>query len=163
MVLAKMRETVESYLGGVITNAVVTVPAHFNGSQRQATKETGAICGLNILRIVSESAAAAIACGLDRKSTGEREVLIFDLSGGTFDVTLVTIEVNIIEVKATAGDVHLGGENFNNRLVNHFATEFRRRSNDDISNPRALRRLRTACERAKRILSFIISTAIEID
>ena len=164
MVLTKMRETAESYLGGSITNAVVTVPAYFNDSQRQATKDAGTICGLNVLRIINEPTAAAIAYGLDKKTVGERNVLIFDLGGGTFDVSLLTIEEGIFEVKATAGDTHLGGEDFDNRLVNHFVQEFKRKNKKDLSsNPRALRRLRTACERAKRTLSSAASTSIEID
>ncbi|KAF9645117.1 heat shock cognate 70 [Thelephora ganbajun] len=164
MVLTKMRETAESYLGINITNAVVTVPAYFNDSQRQATKDAGTICGLNVLRIINEPTAAAIAYGLDKKTTGERNVLIFDLGGGTFDVSLLTIEEGIFEVKATAGDTHLGGEDFDNRLVNHFVQEFKRKNKKDLSsNPRALRRLRTACERAKRTLSSAASTSIEID
>ncbi|KAF9791203.1 heat shock cognate 70 [Thelephora terrestris] len=164
MVLTKMRETAESYLGTAITNAVVTVPAYFNDSQRQATKDAGTICGLNVLRIINEPTAAAIAYGLDKKTQGERNVLIFDLGGGTFDVSLLTIEEGIFEVKATAGDTHLGGEDFDNRLVNHFVQEFKRKNKKDLSsNPRALRRLRTACERAKRTLSSAASTSIEID
>uniref|UniRef100_M1B4C8 Heat shock protein n=1 Tax=Solanum tuberosum TaxID=4113 RepID=M1B4C8_SOLTU len=147
-------------------NAVVTVPAYFNDSQRQATKDAGAISGLNVMRIINEPTAAAIAYGLDKKSSssGEKNVLIFDLGGGTFDVSLLTIEEGIFEVKATAGDTHLGGEDFDNRLVNHFVQEFKRKHKKDISgNPRALRRLRTACERAKRTLSSTAQTTIEID
>ncbi|CAJ2511070.1 Uu.00g066950.m01.CDS01 [Anthostomella pinea] len=154
MVLIKMRETAEAYLGGNVTNAVITVPAYFNDSQRQATKDAGLISGLNVLRIINEPTAAAIAYGLDKKIEGERNVLIFDLGGGTFDVSLLTIEEGIFEVKSTAGDTHLGGEDFDNRLVNHF---------DLSSNARALRRLRTACERAKRTLSSSAQTSIEID
>ena len=127
MVLTKMRETAESYLGGTVNNAVVTVPAYFNDSQRQATKDAGLIAGLNVLRIINEPTAAAIAYGLDKKTTGERNVLIFDLGGGTFDVSLLTIEEGIFEVKSTAGDTHLGGEDFDNRLVNHFVSEFKRK------------------------------------
>src|SRR6201996_848205 len=164
MVLTKMRETAESYLGNNVTSAVVTVPAYFNDSQRQATKDAGTICGLNVLRIINEPTAAAIAYGLDKKVTGERNVLIFDLGGGTFDVSLLTIEEGIFEVKATAGDTHLGGEDFDNRLVNHFVQEFKRKFKKDLSpNPRALRRLRTACERAKRTLSSATNTTLEID
>ncbi|KAI4527541.1 heat shock protein HSS1 [Schizophyllum commune Loenen D] len=164
MVLGKMREVAESYLGTTINNAVVTVPAYFNDSQRQATKDAGTIAGLNVLRIINEPTAAAIAYGLDKKVTGERNVLIFDLGGGTFDVSLLTIEEGIFEVKATAGDTHLGGEDFDNRLVNHFVQEFKRKNKKDLSsNPRALRRLRTACERAKRTLSSATQTSIEID
>ncbi|KAL8924542.1 MAG: hypothetical protein Q9208_004017 [Pyrenodesmia sp. 3 TL-2023] len=164
MVLTKMRETAEAYLGGTINNAVVTVPAYFNDSQRQATKDAGLIAGLNVLRIINEPTAAAIAYGLDKKAEGERNVLIFDLGGGTFDVSLLTIEEGIFEVKSTAGDTHLGGEDFDNRLVNHFVNEFKRKHKKDLSsNARALRRLRTACERAKRTLSSSAQTSIEID
>ncbi|XP_026443462.1 probable mediator of RNA polymerase II transcription subunit 37c isoform X2 [Papaver somniferum] len=166
MVLIKMRKIAEAYLGSSIKNAVVTVPAYFNDSQRQATKDAGSIAGLNVLRIINEPTAAAIAYGLDKKSssTGEKNVLIFDLGGGTFDVSLLTIEEGIFEVKATAGDTHLGGEDFDNRMVNHFVQEFKRKNKKDISgNPRALRRLRTACERAKRTLSSTAQTTIEID
>jgi len=164
MVLTKMKDTAEAYLGGKVTNAVITVPAYFNDSQRQATKDAGLIAGLNVLRIINEPTAAAIAYGLDKKSEGEKNVLIFDLGGGTFDVSLLTIEDGIFEVKATAGDTHLGGEDFDNRLVNHFAQEFKRKYKKDIStNPRSLRRLRTACERAKRTLSSSTQTSIEID
>jgi len=164
MVLTKMRETAESYLGGTVNNAVITVPAYFNDSQRQATKDAGLIAGLNVLRIINEPTAAAIAYGLDKKTAGERNVLIFDLGGGTFDVSLLTIEEGIFEVKATAGDTHLGGEDFDNRLVNHFVQEFKRKHKKDLtSNARALRRLRTACERAKRTLSSSAQTSIEID
>ncbi|KAL0941056.1 heat shock 70 kda protein [Colletotrichum truncatum] len=164
MVLVKMRETAEAYLGGQVTNAVITVPAYFNDSQRQATKDAGLIAGLNVLRIINEPTAAAIAYGLDKKAEGERNVLIFDLGGGTFDVSLLTIEEGIFEVKSTAGDTHLGGEDFDNRLVNHFVNEFKRKHKKDLSsNARALRRLRTACERAKRTLSSSAQTSIEID
>ncbi|GAY55440.1 hypothetical protein CUMW_164260 [Citrus unshiu] len=166
MVLTKMKEIAEAYLGHAVKNAVVTVPAYFNDSQRQATKDAGAIAGLNVMRIINEPTAAAIAYGLDKKAsrTGEKNVLIFDLGGGTFDVSLLTIEEGIFEVKATAGDTHLGGEDFDNRLVNHFVAEFRRKHKKDISgNARALRRLRTACERAKRTLSSTTQTTIEID
>ncbi|WOL01975.1 heat shock cognate 70 kDa protein 2-like [Canna indica] len=167
MVLIKMKEIAEAYLGTSVKNAVVTVPAYFNDSQRQATKDAGVISGLNVMRIINEPTAAAIAYGLDKKAGGgssEKNVLIFDLGGGTFDVSLLTIEEGIFEVKATAGDTHLGGEDFDNRMVNHFVQEFRRKHKKDISgNPRALRRLRTACERAKRTLSSTAQTTIEID
>eukprot|EP00253_Pinus_taeda_P022780 PITA_22780 len=166
MVLTKMKEIAEAYLGTTVKNAVVTVPAYFNDSQRQATKDAGAISGLNVVRIINEPTAAAIAYGLDKKasSSGEKNVLIFDLGGGTFDVSLLTIEEGIFEVKATAGDTHLGGEDFDNRLVNHFVQEFKRKHKKDISgNARALRRLRTSCERAKRTLSSTAQTTIEID
>ncbi|KAI0693276.1 heat shock cognate 70 [Cytidiella melzeri] len=164
MVLLKMKETAESYLGQTVKDAVVTVPAYFNDSQRQATKDAGTISGMNVLRIINEPTAAAIAYGLDKQAVGERNVLIFDLGGGTFDVSLLTIEEGIFEVKATAGDTHLGGEDFDNRLVNHFVQEFKRKHKKDLSsNPRALRRLRTGCERAKRTLSSATQTSIEID
>ncbi|KAL5699888.1 70-kilodalton heat shock protein [Ranunculus cassubicifolius] len=166
MVLVKMKEIAEAYLGQTINNAVITVPAYFNDSQRQATKDAGSIAGLNVLRMINEPTAAAIAYGLDKKASrsGEQNVLIFDLGGGTFDVSILTIEEGIFEVKATAGDTHLGGEDFDNRLVNHFVAEFRRKNKKDISgNARALRRLRTACERAKRTLSSTTQTTIEID
>ncbi|XP_061181462.1 heat shock cognate 71 kDa protein [Saccostrea echinata] len=168
MVLTKMKETAEAYLGKTITNAVVTVPAYFNDSQRQATKDAGTISGLNVLRIINEPTAAAIAYGLDKKvgnqSQGERNVLIFDLGGGTFDVSILTIEDGIFEVKSTSGDTHLGGEDFDNRMVNHFIQEFKRKHKKDISdNKRAVRRLRTACERAKRTLSSSSQASIEID
>ncbi|KAL2464405.1 Heat shock 70 kDa protein 5 [Forsythia ovata] len=166
MVLVKMKETAESFLGYQIKNAVITVPAYFNDSQRQGTKDAGAISGLNVLRIINEPTAAAIAYGLDKKTSrrGEQNVLVFDLGGGTFDVSLLTIEEGIFEVKSTAGDTHLGGEDFDNRLVNHFVAEFRRKHKKDISgNARALRRLRTACERAKRTLSSTTQTTIEVD
>ncbi|KAF8546159.1 heat shock cognate 70 [Imleria badia] len=164
MVLLKMKQTAESYLGYNVTNTVVTVPAYFNDSQRQATKDAGTISGLNVLRIINEPTAAAVAYGLDKFSLGDRNVLIFDLGGGTFDVSLLNIEEHLFDVKATAGDTHLGGEDFDNRLVNHFIQEFKRKNNKDLSsNPRALRRLRTACERAKRTLSSATQTSIEID
>nr|QKY15209.1 heat shock cognate 70 kda protein (HSP70) [Polytomella parva] len=168
MVLIKMKETAQAFIGNdkVVKRAVVTVPAYFNDSQRQATKDAGAIAGLEVLRIINEPTAAAIAYGLDKKSSavGERNVLIFDLGGGTFDVSLLTIDEGIFEVKATAGDTHLGGEDFDNRLVAHFVQEFKRKHKKDISdNPRALRRLRTACERAKRTLSSAAQTSIELD
>ncbi|XP_073675575.1 heat shock 70 kDa protein-like [Garra rufa] len=164
MVLVKMREIAEAYLGQRVNNAVITVPAYFNDSQRQATKDAGVIAGLNVLRIINEPTAAAIAYGLDKGSRGERNVLIFDLGGGTFDVSILTIEDGIFEVKATAGDTHLGGEDFDNRLVKHFVEEFKRKHKKDISqNKRAVRRLRTACERAKRTLSSSTQASIEID
>ena len=167
MILVKMKETAEAFLGKDVKNAVVTVPAYFNDSQRQATKDAGVIAGLNVLRIINEPTAAAIAYGLDKKTSGgtaERNVMIFDLGGGTFDVSLLTIEEGIFEVKATAGDTHLGGEDFDNRLMNHFVAEFKRKNKKDITgNARALRRLRTACERAKRTLSSTAQTTIEID
>jgi heat shock protein 1/8 len=164
MVLTKMKETAEAYLGKTVTDAVVTVPAYFNDSQRQATKDAGTISGLNVLRIINEPTAAAIAYGLDKKVSGERNVLIFDLGGGTFDVSVLTIEDGIFEVKSTSGDTHLGGEDFDQRMVNHFIQEFKRKHKKDIAdNKRAVRRLRTACERAKRTLSTATQANIEID
>ncbi|KAH9256036.1 hsp70-like protein [Batrachochytrium salamandrivorans] len=158
-----MKETAEAYLGSEVKNAVITVPAYFNDSQRQATKDAGTIAGLNVLRIINEPTAAAIAYGLDKKG-GEQNILIFDLGGGTFDVSLLTIEDGIFEVKATAGDTHLGGEDFDNRLVDHFLAEFKKKHKKDMSgNERAKRRLRTACERAKRTLSSSTQAFIEID
>uniref|UniRef100_A0A674HBL3 Heat shock protein family A (Hsp70) member 2 n=1 Tax=Taeniopygia guttata TaxID=59729 RepID=A0A674HBL3_TAEGU len=166
MVLTKMKEIAEAYLGCKVQNAVITVPAYFNDSQRQATKDAGTITGLNVMRIINEPTAAAIAYGLDKKGTraGEKNVLIFDLGGGTFDVSILTIEDGIFEVKSTAGDTHLGGEDFDNRMVNHFVEEFKRKHKRDIAgNKRAVRRLRTACERAKRTLSSSTQASIEID
>ena len=165
MVLVKMKEIAESFLGVTVKDAVVTVPAYFNDSQRQATKDAGLIAGLNVLRIINEPTAAAIAYGLDKKDAmREQNVLVFDLGGGTFDVSLLAIDDGIFEVKATAGDTHLGGEDFDNRLVAHFIQEFKRKNKKDMSNnQRALRRLRTACERAKRTLSSAAQTSIEID
>merc|ERR1712214_213564 len=166
MVLTKMKETAEQYLGKTVKDAVVTVPAYFNDSQRQATKDAGVIAGLNVLRIINEPTAAAIAYGLDKKkgSSAEANVLIFDLGGGTFDVSILTIEDGIFEVKSTAGDTHLGGEDFDNRMVDHFLKEFQRKHKKDMSqNKRAVRRLRTACERAKRTLSASAQANIEID
>merc|ERR1712142_1435074 len=164
MILLKMKETAEAYLGATVSNAVITVPAYFNDSQRQATKDAGVISGLNVLRIINEPTAAAIAYGLDKKASGEKHVLIFDLGGGTFDVSILTIEEGIFEVKSTAGDTHLGGEDFDNRMVDHFVNEFKRKHKKDIKgNKRALRRLRTACERAKRTLSASAQANLEID
>jgi L1 cell adhesion molecule like protein len=159
-----MREVAEAYLGKAIKNAVVTVPAYFNDSQRQATKDAGTIAGLNVLRIINEPTAAAIAYGLDKKSAQEKNVLIFDLGGGTFDVSLLTIEEGIFEVKATNGHTHLGGEDFDNRLVEYCIAEFKKKTGLDItSNARATRRLRTACEKAKRILSSAHQAPIECE
>ncbi|CAG2193478.1 HSPA1s [Mytilus edulis] len=139
MVLVKMKETAEAYLGKLVNNSVITVPAYFNDSQRQATKDAGTISGINVLRIINEQTAAAIAYGLDKKVGGERNVLIFDLGGGTFDVSILTIEDGIFEVKSTSGDTHLGGEDFDNRMVNHFIQEFKRKHKKDISeNKRAV-------------------------
>jgi len=166
MVLTKMKETAEQYLGMDIKDAVVTVPAYFNDAQRKATKDAGSISGLNVLRIINEPTAAAIAYGLDKKTSTstDNNVLIFDLGGGTFDVSILNIQGGIFEVKSTAGDTHLGGEDFDNRMVDHFVKEFQRKSKKDLSqNKRAVRRLRTACERAKRTLSASAQATIEID
>jgi len=150
-------------LGREVKNAVITVPAYFNDAQRQATKDAGSISGLNVMRIINEPTAAAIAYGLDKKGA-EKNVLIFDLGGGTFDVSVLTIEEGIFEVKATAGDTHLGGEDFDNRMVDYFVQDFKRKFKKDIGdNQRALRRLRTACERAKRTLSTSTQAHLEID
>merc|ERR1712125_314361 len=152
-------------VGSTVDSAVVTVPAYFNDGQRQATKDAGTIAGLQVKRIINEPTAAAIAYGLDKKSGGEKNVLIFDLGGGTFDVSLLTIEDGIFEVKATAGDTHLGGEDFDNRIVDFCIQDFKRknRGKDLTGNQRALRRLRTQCERAKRTLSSSTQATIEID
>jgi len=166
MVLGKMKETGENYLGAKVTDAVITVPAYFNDSQRQATKDAGTIAGLTVLRVINEPTAAAIAYGLDKKDTGagEKNVLIFDLGGGTFDVSILSIDDGIFEVKATNGDTHLGGEDFDNRLVEHFVKEFQRKHKKDIGkNKRSMRRLRTACEKAKRTLSSANQASVEID
>lgn len=159
MVLSKMKLTAESYLGEKVTNAIITVPAYFNDSQRQSTKDAGLIAGLNVLRIINEPTAAAIAYGLDKLSeSGRRHVLIFDLGGGTFDVSLLAIERGYFEVLATAGDTHLGGEDFDNRLVEYCMNEFKRKYHRDPSKAQgSIRRLRSACERAKRILSSELS------
>ena len=163
MVLIKMKEISESYLGRPVESAVITVPAYFNDSQRQATKDAGAIAGLNVLRIINEPTAAALAYGLDKKGK-EKTVLIFDCGGGTHDVSILTIEDGIFEVKATAGDTHLGGEDFDNRMVEYFVGEIKKKYKKDISdNQRALRRLRTSCERAKRTLSSATQAQIELD
>ncbi|VVC35415.1 Heat shock protein 70, conserved site,Heat shock protein 70kD, peptide-binding domain,Heat shock protein 70 [Cinara cedri] len=165
MVLSKMKETAEAYLGCGVTEAVITVPAYFNDSQRQATKDAGTIAGLEVMRIINEPTAAALAYGLDKELKGERNVLIFDLGGGTFDVSVLQIDQgSMFEVKSTAGDTHLGGEDFDNRLVTHLADEFKRKFKKDITcNPKALRRLRTAAERAKRTLSTSSEATVEID
>lgn len=165
MVLTKMKEIAETYLGGKVKDAVITVPAYFNDAQRQATKDAGVIAALNVLRIINEPTAAALAYGLDRELRGEKNVLIFDLGGGTFDVSILQIsEGPLFEVSSTAGDTHLGGEDFDSRMVDHFCQEFERKYKKDIkSNPKALRRLRTVCERAKRTLSSSTETTLEVD
>jgi len=164
MVLVKMKEVAEAYLGKEVKDAVVTVPAYFNDSQRQATKDAGTISGINVLRIINEPTAAAIAYGLDKQSAQEKNILIFDLGGGTFDVSLLTIEEGIFEVKATNGHTHLGGEDFDNKLVDFCMADFKKKTGlDIIKNPRALRRLRTQCEKAKRILSSAHQAPIECE
>merc|ERR1712054_266086 len=164
MVLEKMKVVAEQYIGKPVNDAVVTVPAYFNDSQRQATKDAGSIAGLNVLRIINEPTAAAIAYGLDKKGKGEKNILIFDLGGGTFDVSLLTIDEGVFEVKATAGDTHLGGEDFDNKLVEFCAADFLKKKKIDIrGDKRAMRRLRSECEKAKRVLSASAQTSIEID
>ncbi len=164
MVLTKMKQTAESYLGATVKDAVITVPAYFNDSQRQATKDAGLIAGLNVLRIINEPTAAALAYGLDNSTTGERNIVVFDCGGGTHDVSLISIDEGVFEVKATAGDTHLGGEDFDNKVVDWAVGEFKKKTRVDITgNNRALRRLRTAAERAKRILSSANQATIEID
>merc|ERR1712110_154749 len=164
MVLSKMKEIAEDYLGGKCSTAVVTVPAYFNDAQRQATKDAGTISGMNVSRIINEPTAAAIAYGLDKKDSTGRNVLIFDLGGGTFDVSLLAIEDGIFEVKATNGHTHLGGEDFDNRLVEYCMADFKKKHGVDIKgNKRALRRLRTQCEKAKRTLSSAHQVNIECE
>ena len=164
MVLQKLKQTASDYLGKDIKDAIITVPAYFNDSQRQATKDAGAISGLNVLRIINEPTAAAIAYGLDKKFNNERNVLIFDLGGGTFDVSLLSLEDGLFEVKATNGHTHLGGEDFDNRLVSYCVSEFKRKTSIDLTkNPKALRRIRVACEKAKRALSASTQATIDID
>jgi L1 cell adhesion molecule like protein len=164
MVLSKMKQTAEDFLGQEVKSAVVTVPAYFNDQQRQATKDAGTIAGLNVLRIINEPTAAAISYGLSKKGDSEINVLIFDMGGGTFDVSILSIDEGIFEVKATAGNTHLGGEDFDQRMMDHFVREFKRRHRKDLTqSKRALRRLRTACERAKRTLSSATKAQIEID
>merc|ERR1711865_696986 len=164
MILTKMKEIAEAYLGKEVKDAVVTVPAYFNDSQRQATKDAGTISGINVLRIINEPTAAAIAYGLDKQSAQEKNILIFDLGGGTFDVSLLAIEEGIFEVKATNGHTHLGGEDFDNKLVDYCMADFKKKTKQDISkNARALRRLRTQCEKAKRLLSSATTAPIECE
>jgi len=164
MVLGKMRDTAAAYVGEKIDKAVITVPAYFNDSQRQATKDAGRIANLEVLRIINEPTAAAIAYGLDKQHLDERNVLIFDLGGGTFDVSLLTIDDGVFEVMATAGDTHLGGEDFDNNLVDHCVNDFKKKTGKDPrKSARAMRRLRTQCEAAKRTLSSSLRTTIEVD
>ncbi|MED6138533.1 70-kilodalton heat shock protein [Stylosanthes scabra] len=166
MILTKIKEIAEAFLESPVKNAVITVPAYFNDSQRKATQDAGAIAGLNVMKIINEPTAAALAYGLQKRGncSEERNVFVFDLGGGTFDVSLVTIKDDVYQVKATAGDTHLGGEDFDNRMIDYFVKEFNKKNNVDISeNPRSLRRLRTACEKAKVDLSFVKQTSIEVD
>jgi len=165
MVLQKMKETAESHLGQTVTDAVVTVPAYFNDAQRQATKDAGAICGLNVLRIINEPTAAALAYGLDSKERAAKTVLVYDMGGGTFDVSLLEIEDGVFEVKATAGDTHLGGEDFSNRLLDFCVREFqlKNQGTDLRKNQRALLRLQAQCDAAKRTLSSSNKAVIEVD
>ena len=165
MVLQKLKQTANDFLGKEVKDAIVTVPAYFNDSQRQATKDAGTISGLNVLRIINEPTAAAIAYGLDKQADKKEEnVLIFDLGGGTFDVSLLALEEGLFEVKATNGNTHLGGEDFDNRLVEYCAGEFRRKTSIDIkNNAKALRRVRAACEKAKRALSAATQATVDID
>lgn len=166
MILVKMKEIAESYLGSSVTDAVITVPAYFNDRQRQATKDAGKIAGLNVLRIINEPTAAAIAYGMDKTKNSNKEttILIFDMGGGTFDVSILSLDEGIFEVKSTAGDTHCGGEDFDHRIVQHLTQEFKRKHKKDISqNKKAMKRLKTAAERAKKTLSSSASTTIEID
>jgi len=164
MILSKMKDSAETFLGCEVKNAVITVPAYFNDSQRTATKDAGQIAGLNVLRIINEPTAAAIAYGLEKQGAKNKNVLIFDLGGGTFDVSLLSLEAGIFEVKATAGDTHLGGEDFDSRLVDHCLKEFQKKTKQDASgNKKSMRRFRTACEKAKRTLSTMTTTTIEVD
>ena len=164
MVLTKLKETAENYLGEPVKDAVITVPAYFNDAQRNATKDAGTIAGLNVLRIINEPTAAAIAYGLDKKSTKEQTILIYDCGGGTHDVSIVAIEDGVFEVKATNGNSHLGGSDVDNMLVDHFAKEFKRKHKKDLtSSARALSRLRKASEVAKKTLSSSASTNVELD
>ena len=164
MILVRMKEIAESYLGKEVKDAVVTVPAYFNDSQRQATKDAGNIAGLNILRIINEPTAAAMAYGLNTNTTQERNVLIYDFGGGTFDVSLLNIDDGVFEVLATSGDCHLGGEDIDNRLVKHFINEFKRKHKKDLSgNARSVKRLKVACERLKRTLSSATQAQLELE
>jgi len=167
-ILEKMKSIAESYLGKPVKNAVITVPAYFNDAQRQATKDAGAICGLNVLRIINEPTAAAIAYGLDQKHDGERHIVIYDVGGGTLDVTLLSIDDGIFEVKATSGDTHLGGEDFDRNLMHHFMDDFQRKNKKKgvsslSGSPKAMAKLKKECERVKRSLSSATQAHVEID
>lgn len=164
MLLSKLKNAAEDYIGVPITNAVITVPAYFNNSQRRATLNAGAIAGLNVLRLINEPTAAAIAYGFEKKTQGEMNVLIFDLGGGTFDVTILTIDKGVFEVRSTSGDTHLGGEDFDGRLVMYFSDEFKKKNGKDLTDDRrALGRLRAECEPAKRTLSSAAQTTVQVD
>ena len=164
MILTKMKEVAENYLGETVTDAVITVPAYFSNEQRESTKDAGAIAGLKVLRIINEPTAASIAYGLDKKGNGEKNILVFDLGGGTHDISLISIDDGIFEVKATGGCTRLGGQDFDSRMIDHFVEEFKKKfKKDPTENKRALRRLRTACERAKRQLSSSTVAHVEID
>ncbi|XP_065210362.1 heat shock 70 kDa protein II-like [Planococcus citri] len=164
MILREMKKTAEAYLGKTVTKAVITVPAYFNDSQRAATIDAARIAGLEVLRIINEPTAAAIAYGLEKKNSDEQTILIFDLGGGTFDVSILTIQNGVFEVISTAGDTHLGGEDFDDRMVNYFVKEFKREHKKDLTDSKkALRRLRTVCERAKRTLSSTTMAEIEVE
>lgn len=168
MILGKMKETAEAYLGKKVTHAVVTVPAYFNDAQRQATKDAGVIAGLNILRIVNEPTAAAIAYGLDKKKNNrgadETHIIVYDLGGGTFDVSLLSVDDGVFEVLATAGDTHLGGEDFDNRVMDYMVKQYKKKTGTDVANdPRAMGKLKREVEKAKRTLSSQMSTKLEIE
>merc|ERR1711933_108124 len=162
MVLVKMKETAENYLGKEVKHAVVTVPAYFNDAQRQSTKDAGTISGMNVLRIINEPTAAAIAYGLDKKA--EKNILVYDLGGGTFDVSLLTIDNGVFEVVATNGDTHLGGEDFDQRVMQHFIKIFQKKHSKDMTkDKRALQKLRREVEKAKRALSSTHQARVEIE
>merc|ERR1719401_644290 len=162
MILGKMKATAENYLGQKVTHAVITVPAYFNDAQRQATKDAGSISGLSVARIINEPTAAAIAYGLDRQ--GEKTILVFDLGGGTFDVSLLTIDNGVFEVVATSGDTHLGGEDFDQRLIQHFLEKFKKSTSEDMSkDKKSIQKLRKECEKAKRALSSTPSVEVRVE
>ncbi|KAG9536823.1 hsp70-like protein C, partial [Aureobasidium melanogenum] len=163
MILGKMKEVAESYLGEKVTNAVVTVPAYFNDAQRAATKDAGTIAGLNVLRVVNEPTAAALAYGLD-KTGEERQIIVYDLGGGTFDVSILTVDDGVFEVQATAGDTHLGGEDFDQRVMDYFVKTYNKKNDVDITkNLKTMGKLKREVEKAKRTLSSQMSTRIEIE
>jgi endoplasmic reticulum chaperone BiP len=164
MILQKMRDTAEAFLGKSVKHAVVTVPAYFNDAQRQATKDAGTIAGLNVVRIINEPTAAAIAYGLDKKSAGEKNILVFDLGGGTFDVSILTIDNGVFEVVSTNGDTHLGGEDFDQRVMEYFLKLVKKKHDKDVSeDPKAKQKLRREAERAKRALSSQHQVRVEIE